>query len=217
MIDLHTHTIFSDGELIPAELVRRAAAKGYRGLAMTDHADHSNIDFILPRIVKICEKLSGSMDLKIVPGIELTHVPPPFVAELVQEARRLGARIVVVHGETIVEPVASGTNRAAIDAGIDILAHPGIISEAEIQMAAERSVYLEISARKGHSLANGRVASLARKYKAGLVLNTDSHGPQDLIDRDFAAAVAGGAGLSANEIKVMFGNSETLLARALRK
>ena len=26
MIDLHTHTLFSDGELLPSELVRRAEA-----------------------------------------------------------------------------------------------------------------------------------------------------------------------------------------------
>lgn len=217
MIDLHTHTIFSDGELIPAELVRRAAAKGYRGLAMTDHADHSNIDFILPRIVKICEKLSGSTQLKIVPGIEITHVPPPLIAELVREARNLGAAVVIVHGETVVEPVAGGTNLAAIEAGVDILAHPGIISEAEVRLAAERSVFLEISARKGHCLANGRVADLARKYKAGLVLNTDSHAPQDLIDHGFARNTALGAGLTDGEIEVMFGNSEALLTRVLRR
>ncbi|WP_429885909.1 PHP domain-containing protein, partial [Geoalkalibacter halelectricus] len=48
MIDLHTHTLFSDGELIPAELIRRAAVAGYTALAITDHVDLSNLDFILP-------------------------------------------------------------------------------------------------------------------------------------------------------------------------
>jgi len=37
MIDLHTHSLFSDGELIPSELVSRAAAAGYRAIAITDH------------------------------------------------------------------------------------------------------------------------------------------------------------------------------------
>jgi Histidinol phosphatase and related hydrolases of the PHP family len=41
MIDLHTHSIFSDGELIPAELTRRAAVAGYRAMAITDHGDFS--------------------------------------------------------------------------------------------------------------------------------------------------------------------------------
>jgi predicted metal-dependent phosphoesterase TrpH len=30
MIDLHTHSFLSDGELLPSELVRRAKVKGYR-------------------------------------------------------------------------------------------------------------------------------------------------------------------------------------------
>ena len=59
MIDLHTHSIFSDGELIPSELVRRARIKGYRAIAITDHGDASNLDFIIPRVAGICEKLSA--------------------------------------------------------------------------------------------------------------------------------------------------------------
>ena len=108
MIDLHTHTIFSDGELIPSELVRRAVDKGYQAIAITDHADLSNIDFIVPRMVKVCKQLRESCAIQVIPGIELTHVPPPHIAELAKEGRRLGAQIIVVHGETIVEPVMKG-------------------------------------------------------------------------------------------------------------
>jgi histidinol phosphatase-like PHP family hydrolase len=43
MIDLHTHTLFSDGELVPAELARRADRLGYRWLAITDHVDSSTL------------------------------------------------------------------------------------------------------------------------------------------------------------------------------
>ena len=48
MIDLHTHSLYSDGELIPAELWRRAQVKGYRYLAITDHVDASNFEVVLP-------------------------------------------------------------------------------------------------------------------------------------------------------------------------
>ncbi len=125
MIDLHTHTIFSDGELIPAELVRRAVAAGYKAIALTDHIDQSNIDLVIPRIAKAVNALREMVPIAVMVGAELTHVPPRQIADLAKEARTLGAQIVVVHGETLVEPVLEGTNRAAIEAGIDILAHPG--------------------------------------------------------------------------------------------
>lgn len=214
MIDLHTHSIFSDGVLIPTELARRAEVSGYRFIAITDHADHSNIDFIIPRIVKVCEKISSAFSIKAIPGIELTHVHPDHIYELSKTARSLGARIIVVHGETIAEPVMPGTNMAAVNSPIDILAHPGLLSEEEAKRAAANSICLEISARKGHSLTNGHVAGLARKHNAKLVLNTDSHAPEDLVPRERARIIAAGAGMSDDEIKEMFNNSESLAIKA---
>jgi histidinol phosphatase-like PHP family hydrolase len=174
VIDLHTHSLFSDGVLVPSELVRRAQVLGIRAIGVTDHADASNLDFIIPRLVAVSEKLNSVNQIQMIPGIELTHVPPPQIAALAAQARSLGAKIVIVHGETIAEPVASGTNRAALAADIDILAHPGLISEQEVKMAAERGIFLEISARKGHSLTNGHVAKLAKKLGAPMVLDTDA-------------------------------------------
>jgi histidinol phosphatase-like PHP family hydrolase len=181
VIDLHTHSIFSDGVLVPSELVRRAEVLGIKAIGITDHADASNLDFIIPRIVAVAERLNRVNHIKTVPGIELTHIPPSQIGPLAEQARSLGAKIVVVHGETIAEPVVPGTNRAALSADIDILAHPGLISEEEAVMAAEKGILLEISARKGHSLTNGHVAKLAGKNGAELVLNTDAHEPSDLI------------------------------------
>ncbi len=114
MIDLHTHSIFSDGELIPAELIRRAVAKGYSALAITDHIDKSNIDLIVPRIVKAIASMRDYLPIPVLAGAEITHVPPALIPDMIKEARGLGAQIIVVHGETIVEPVVEGTNRAAI-------------------------------------------------------------------------------------------------------
>ncbi len=213
MIDLHTHSIFSDGELIPAELARRAKVKGYRALAITDHGDHANIDFIVPRLVTACEKLTALLGLVIIPGIELTHIPPECIGELADEARRLGARIVVVHGETIVEPVAPGTNAAALRSAIDILAHPGLITEEEADTASRNGISLEITTRRGHSLTNGHVAKTARLCNARLVLNTDSHAPADLVDRETAHRIARGAGMTEEEIREMFRTADDLLAK----
>ena len=217
MIDLHTHTIFSDGELLPFELVRRADAVGCSAIAITDHVDVSNIDFVIPRVVKAVRKLKEFVPLEVIPGAEITHVPPRLIHELVKEARTLGAKIVIVHGETIVEPVSEGTNRAAIEAGADILAHPGLISTEDILFAKDKGITLEITSRKGHCLSNGYVAREAVKFGIALSINTDSHGPGDLISREVARKVLFGAGIDESRIDSIFENSKLLVEKALRR
>lgn len=212
MIDLHTHTIFSDGELIPAELVRRAIVVGYQAIALTDHADSSNLDLIVPRLALVSRDLNRHWPIQVIPGIELTHLPPELIHPLASQARNLGAQIVLVHGETLVEPVPPGTNREAILAGVDILAHPGLITREEVALAKEKQVFLEITSRAGHSLTNGHVARLAQEIGASLVLNTDTHGPGDLIPQEKAMRVALGAGLNKEHFQKMLDNSRQIIS-----
>jgi putative hydrolase len=217
MIDLHMHTILSDGELLPFELARRAFVKGLRAIAITDHVDASNMDFAVPRILRAAKKLKGIFNMEVLPGAEITHSPPSLIKDLVKEARDLGACIIVVHGETLAEPVMEGTNRAAIDAGCDILAHPGLISTEDVLYAKERSVALEITSRKGHSISNGYVAQTAVKFGCPVVLNTDTHSPSDLIGREAAEWVLLGAGIDRERISSVFETSRSILEKALRK
>lgn len=198
MIDLHTHTIFSDGELIPSELVRRAEVLGYRAIGITDHADYTNIEHILSCVSK-AKYMEEVLDIRIIVGAELTHVPPPKIGPLASLARRLGAEIVVVHGETPVEPVRPGTNRAALEADVDILAHPGFITLEEAELARENNVCLEITSRRGHNITNGHVVRLAKLAGAKMIVNTDSHAPGDLISSKRAVEIAMGAGLTHEE------------------
>ena len=216
MIDLHTHSIFSDGDLIPTELAQRAYSAGYKTVAITDHADYSNFDFILPRIIKVCLKISEKGKILALPGVELTHVDPSDISLLAEDARKLGAKIVVVHGETLVEPVPPGTNLAAINAAVDILAHPGLITEEEVKLAAAKGVCLEITTRRGHAFSNGHVARIAGKYKAQLVLNNDAHAPGDFVGLKMATSIARGAGLTDEQITAMFENSQKLVQRVWR-
>ena len=213
MIDFHTHSLFSDGELVPSELVRRAIDTGYRAIAITDHGDGSNLQGIIPNIVRVCEEVSGEWDVTAIPGIELTHAPQGQIATLANKARELGAKVVIVHGETIVEPVCKGTNRAALEADVDILAHPGFISEEEVALAKEKEIYLEISGRKGHSFTNGYVAGLARKVGAKLVINSDAHAPGDLMTLAFAKNIGLGAGMAEAEVETALKNAEELLEK----
>ena len=181
MIDLHTHTMLSDGELIPSELVRRAQVAGYSAIALTDHVDHSNIDAVITGLVRVSKALNRYWDIFVMPGVEITHVPVEAFGELTRYARKKGAGIVVGHGESPVEPVLPGTNAAAINAGVDILAHPGFISEEDASVAAKKGVYLEITSRDGHSETNKHVFHTALRTGAKLVLNTDTHSPEDIL------------------------------------
>lgn len=211
MIDLHTHTLLSDGALVPSELIRRAEMKGIRVLAITDHVDSSNIDHVVPKAVEFCRSLKGCRCIRTIPGAEITHAPLELIPGLVRRCRELGAMVVLVHGETLVEPVPVGTNRVAIESGVDILAHPGLITEGDVRLAVEKGIYLELSGRKGHSYSNGHVAALAMRLGAKLVVNSDTHAPEDLMSLEFARSVVRGAGVG--EVEEVFRNSRELVER----
>jgi putative hydrolase len=213
MIDLHTHSLYSDGELIPAELWRRAQVKGYRYLAITDHVDASNFEVVFTRLRAAALSLNRGDFPVLIPGLEFTHLPPALIGPLTTQARALGVPLIIVHGESLAEPVAPGTNRAAIEADVDILSHPGLITLEDAAQARERGTFLEISARKGHCLTNGHVARVALEVGASLVLNTDAHSPGDLITQAQAELIARGAGLRAPAIHTLFADSEALARR----
>jgi putative hydrolase len=215
MIDLHTHSLFSDGELTPAELARRFEVAGYGTLAITDHGDQSNIDLIIPRLVAFCEEVNRLEGIRLIPGIELTHIRPEAIPALVHRSRELGTRLVVVHGETIAEPVAQNTNRMAIESSVDILAHPGLIKEEEVLLAKEHSVCLELTSREGHSLTNGHVAKLAHRMGAPMILNSDAHAPSDIRPVARLHEVVLGAGLTRDDYHTMMKNAEFIAKRCL--
>lgn len=208
MFDLHCHSVFSDGELIPAEIWQRVKVLGYEAIAITDHVDHSNYEFILSNLLKIKKQFNGKIP-RVLVGAEITHVPPDLIPDLIKECRKAGAEIVVVHGETIVEPVEEGTNLAAIIGGADILAHPGLIKEEEVKLASQKGVFLEISGRKGHCFTNGHVVQLARKYGTPLVINSDAHSPSDLMTKDMAYKIGLGAGLTKQEVENLWKIAKT--------
>lgn len=216
MIDLHVHTTFSDGVLIPAETARRARVAGYRALCYTDHADHSNLALVLDNILRFVKQCGPHAGIELFAGVEITHVPPPLIPDIIDEARARGAQLVVVHGETLVEPVEPGTNLAAITGGADILAHPGLITPEEAALAADKNVHLELTTRKGHSLSNGYVAQMAREHDARLVIDNDAHAPGDFVNRELRAKIALGAGLSLVECEMAENNSRRIVERLMR-
>jgi histidinol phosphatase-like PHP family hydrolase len=204
MYDLHIHSIFSDGELIPAEIARRCSVLGHKAIAITDHADNSNLEFILTNLVPACEELNKHVEIEVIPGIEITHVPPRMLEDLVGKARKLGAKLLLIHGETPAEPVIRGTNLSAVKIPrVDILAHPGFVTMEEAELARENGIYLELTSRRGHCIANGHIAKVAQEAKADLLVNTDAHSPEDLITGEEALQVAMGSGLSRKNSEII--------------
>jgi putative hydrolase len=218
-IDLHSHSFFSDGALLPSEHLRRAFVKGHAAMAITDHADASNVEELLRQLTRFARQQRDDFGLVFIPGVELTHVAPRSIAPLARLAKELGAGLVVVHGETIVEPVATGTNAAASDCpDVDILAHPGLIRVEEARQAAANGVALEISVHRGHCLANGHVVQVARQAGARLVVNTDAHAPDEIIDQGTARLVAAAAGLNGDEVyAATVTNPQALVERAIAR
>jgi histidinol phosphatase-like PHP family hydrolase len=212
MYDLHTHSILSDGEMLPTELVRRLAVMGYSTVAITDHVDASNITSVISTLLEVKEsaRLYG---VQLLAGVEITHVPPSQIAGLAQRAKGAGADIIVVHGETPVEPVAAGTNHAACACTeVDVLAHPGLVSIDDARLASQNGIALELTSRGGHNRTNGHVAHIAREASCQLVVDSDAHAPHDLLDERAKFVVAKGAGLTDAECqRVLSLNIDRLL------
>lgn len=219
LFDFHTHTIHSDGDLLPIELIRRAVVRGYDAIAITDHASPGNLAALLETVIADCRLAEDHWEVRAIPGVELTHLPPAAIAEAAAEARRRGAELIVVHGETPVEPVPPGTNLAALRCPeVDILAHPGPLDVELAGLAARSGIFLEISAHRGHSLANGAVASVAREAGALLLVNSDAHRPDEILTEEFARKVAAGAGLSGEESEAaLIANPQRLLEELARR
>mgnify|MGYP001559111217 CR=1 FL=1 len=211
MYDLHTHSLLSDGALLPSEIAVRYAALGYKAIAITDHADYSNIDVVISAILEFIKHWPKNPPINVVSGIELTHLPLEQFKPLAKYARSRGIKIIIGHGETLAEPVIPGTNRAVLDADIDILAHPGLITDEEVKLAKEKGIFLEVTSRRGHCVTNNNVVEKALKTGARLIINNDSHLPEDIISPAQLITVAEAAGLGQNEINNIYQDIEKFI------
>lgn len=204
MYDLHIHSLLSDGCLLPSEIARRYEEKGYQIIAITDHCDYSNIKATTTAILEFTNHWPKKSSIKVLPGVELTHVPLEHFNPLAKFARKQGIKIIIGHGESPVEPVGRGTNKAALMADITILAHPGNITEEDALLANEKGIFLELTARRGHCQGNMHVAKIAKAVGTSLAINNDAHAPEDIISIEELKKVALHAGLNENEIHDLY-------------
>ena len=215
LYDFHAHSFLSDGVLSPLELSYRCYRRGYDVLAITDHAGLADLDRLLGTVIGSCLAASDHWDIRVLPGVELTYVPPSEIDLAALRAKELGAEVVVVHGETVSEDVPPGTNRAAAASpAVDVIAHPGLLDHQTAEMARDSGKFIELSGRSGHALANGLVASVCRQTGAPMIVNSDAHQPGDILTVDRAWNIARGAGLSESEAAIVLQeNPRALLQR----
>ncbi len=64
IIDLHSHSLYSDGSDSPAELIKKAKAAGLSALALTDHDTVKGVEYAIEAAI--------DSDLEIIPGVELS-------------------------------------------------------------------------------------------------------------------------------------------------
>ena len=193
--------------------MRRAFVLGDEAIAITDHVDFTNIEHVL----KSQLKLRGNIDwdIRVFVGVELTHIPVRKIPKFAAQARKLGAEVVIGHGESPVEPVEEGTNHAYVSCrDVDILAHPGNITVEDAERARENGIFLELTSRRGHSKGNRHVADAGVRAKARMIVDTDAHEPEDLITQKQAYSVVLEAGLGhGSAVEVLSVNPRELLRK----
>ena len=218
LYDFHSHTFHSDGVLSPMELIRRAAVKGYYALAITDHLATGSLARVIQEVSRDCELARSHWNILAVPGVELTHLPYKAINEAAREAKELGAWLVVVHGESLVEPVEEGTNLAAVKSPyVDILAHPGYITPQVAKLAAKNEVFIEITARRGHCITNSHVARVAGEAGALMLVNSDAHEEDDLLTQQLAKDILRQAGINNRKFKQVLELNPLKLLQRIRR
>lgn len=195
--DLHTHTKLSDGISSVDEMIEKARELN-NSIAVTDHITDLNFrNFLETR-----EKYLKIYD-DLIFGVEITHVDPERIPEIAKEAKK-NSFLVIVHGETPGDIwVPKGTNKASLNCEyVDILAHPGNVTEEDSLKAKENGIYIELSARSLHSVngnTNRKIAGICRDFGVKMVVNTDSHSVNELLTYSGAMKIAFDSGLSERE------------------
>lgn len=130
MIDLHTHSTFSDGSLSPTQLVDLAVEEGVTALALTDHDTTDGIEELLATARRRQAERAGAVDA--IPGVELS------VAAQQGSMHMLGYRMTVEDGrlQSMLQRIREG--RATRNTQIHSrLAQLGVaLPAAQVQAAA---------------------------------------------------------------------------------
>jgi 3',5'-nucleoside bisphosphate phosphatase len=119
VIDLHSHTLHSDGDRTPAQLFAEAKAAGVRVLGVTDHDTVSGIEQ--------CRAASEQVGVRLVAGIELScdlhgrevHVLGHFIDAESLALERLAADMLVERRERMERMIAAARKGGCIEVTLE--------------------------------------------------------------------------------------------------
>jgi predicted metal-dependent phosphoesterase TrpH len=179
-VDLHAHTIFSDGQLSPEAVVELALEKGLIALAITDH---DSIDGIAHA------RAAAAGRIEIVPGIEVStstdsldlHVLGYFIDP---DDARLAARLRRFRRERIERVHRIASRLEALGAPIDVndvlrRAEPGVVGRPHVAAALIRA---------------GHVKTVDDAFRRFLGLRADAYVPRPVFHPSEAIAMIAEAG-----------------------
>ncbi len=188
------------GGMLPQEALFAARRKGVRDVAL-----------LLPYMagipqkgIDVTEKLLKAFalfcDMRVIIGVRMDHIPPQLYEGSVSSLRDAGVSLVVAKGEGLCEGSGTGTNLAAIAAGVDILSDAGLVDEECCRYAHEKGVLFAISGNGDKSFANAHIAEMARRFGIGLVFSSDAHNPSEIRTREEQVLIARGSLLNNTQL-----------------
>jgi len=217
--DLHWHTTLSDGHNTLEEMSEAARSRGYAYLAVTDHsATHGfgndvQADRLRERIEEVRRLNAGRRGFRVLAGSEVNILPDGSLDYDDELLGQLDWVIASVHTSFRISRQAM-TERvlAAIDHPlVDCIGHltgrligrrdPYEIDVERVAAEAARTgTMLEINGNPNRRDLSERHARVAADAGATIVLNTDAHGVDTLINMQYAVATARRAWLEPEQI-----------------
>ena len=191
------------GGMLPQDALFAAKQKGLREVALLLPFEASNTHANHAAMEKLLNTFALFGDMRVIVGVKLAHVPPQLFAGIVAELRGKGVSLIAADGEGLGNEAETGTNFAAIAAGVDILSGAGLLDAECCRYANEKGVLFAISGNGEKAFANAYVAAMARRFGVGLVFSSDAHSPTEIRSQAEQTLIAKGCLLDDKQMSAM--------------
>jgi DNA polymerase (family 10) len=217
--DLHSHTTLSDGRNSMREMAEAARDRGYEYLAITDHsATHGFGDDVPPdellrqieRVAEVNEQVDG---ITVLAGTETNILPggqPDYEDDLLEQ---LDWVVASIHTSfRMDEKKMTDRMVAAIEHPlVDVIGHPtgrmlgrrepyALDVDRVIEAAARTGTFIEINANPNRRDLPDTYARAAAEAGVTIVIDSDSHGVDTLVNMRYGVATARRAWLTRENV-----------------